>query len=73
LLIDFLCSCSGGPVHYGGRDMVVSHKGMRISQEDWRIFIGHLSDALGKFEVPQQEASQVLEFIQSLKSEIVEA
>jgi hemoglobin len=72
LLIDFLCSCSGGPVHYGGRDMVTTHKGMRISQEDWRIFIGHLNDAFGKFEVPVQETSEVSAFVESLKSEIVE-
>ncbi len=72
LLIDFLCSASGGPVHYGGRDMATSHKGMRITEDDWRVFIGHLQDAAGKFEVPQQEASEVLAFVQSVKNEIVE-
>ncbi len=73
LLIDFLCSGSGGPVHYGGRDMTISHKGMRITEDDWQIFSGHLQDALGKFEVPEPEASEVSAFVQSLKSEIVEA
>ncbi len=73
LLIDFLCSASGGPVYYGGRDMTTSHRGMRITQDDWQIFIRHLQDAAGKFEVPQQEASEVLAFVQSVKREIVEA
>ncbi len=59
-------------MHYGGRDMATSHKGMRITQDDWRVFIGHLNDALGRFEMPEREASEVLAFVQSLRSEIVE-
>lgn len=38
LLIDYLCSNSGGPVYYTGRDMKLSHKGMNISESDWEIF-----------------------------------
>ena len=32
LLIDFLCSCAGGPMYYTGRDMKTAHKGMQISE-----------------------------------------
>ena len=60
-------------MYYTGRDMLTSHKGMRISENDWEVFIGHLKDALGKFEVPETESSDVLAFIQSTKSDIVEA
>ena len=35
LLIDFLCHSAGGPLLYTGRDMKISHKGMRITEEDW--------------------------------------
>ncbi len=73
LLIDFLCSSAGGPMYYTGRDMATSHRGMGITESDWEIFIGHLKNALAKFEVPDTETSQVLEFIQSTKSDIVEA
>jgi hemoglobin len=73
LLVDFLCMSAGGPMYYTGRDMLTSHKGMRISESDWEVFIGHLKDALGKFEVPETESSDVLAFIQSTKSDIVEA
>ena len=41
LLIDFLCANSGGPMYYTGRDMKVSHKGMKISEADWTAFFGH--------------------------------
>ena len=40
LLVDFLCSCSGGPLYYVGRDMKTSHRGMGISESDWQRFIG---------------------------------
>ena len=33
LLIDFLGSSVGGPVYYRGRDMVLTHRGMRISAD----------------------------------------
>ncbi len=35
LLIDFLCASAGGPMYYRGRDMVLVHRGMRISDSDW--------------------------------------
>jgi hemoglobin len=35
LLIDFLCASAGGPVYYRGRDMTLTHRGMRISESDW--------------------------------------
>ena len=43
LLIDFLCNAAGGPMYYTGRDMKLSHKGMRITEADWQAFLGHES------------------------------
>jgi len=40
LLIDFLCSSAGHPRYYPGRDMKVSHKGMKVSESDWTVFCG---------------------------------
>ena len=42
LLIDFLCASAGGPSYYTGRDMALSHKGMKISGSDWAAFIRHV-------------------------------
>jgi hypothetical protein len=33
LLIDFLCASAGGPMYYRGRDMGLTHRGMRISEK----------------------------------------
>ena len=73
LLIDFLCASAGGPLYYTGRDMKTSHRGMRIGEADWSAFLGHLNATLDAFRVPQQERGEVLGFIQSTKSDIVEA
>ena len=72
LLVDFLCSCSGGPLYYVGRDMKTSHRGMGISESDWQRFIGHLETTLDTFEVPVAERGEVLGFINSTKADIVE-
>jgi len=73
LLIDYLCWCAGGPVYYTGRDMAVSHQGMKISERDWEIFLGHAGDTMGALNVPQQECEDVVAFVLTLKDDIVEA
>ncbi|MDE5442518.1 group 1 truncated hemoglobin [Bradyrhizobium hipponense] len=72
LLIDFLCASAGGPTYYRGREMVLTHQGMRISESDWNVFLGHAAGTLAKFQVPEAEQSDVVAFVQSLKTECVE-
>jgi len=55
LLIDYLCASAGGPMYYTGRDMKLSHRGMRISETDWNVFLGHAAATLAKFRVPEAE------------------
>ena len=73
LLIDFLCSNAGGPMYYTGREMKLSHVGMRISESDWSAFMGHVNATLDSFQVPQREHDDVVAFIQSTKADIMEA
>ena len=72
LLIEFLCASAGGPVYYRGRNMELTHKGIRIRESDWNVFLSHAAATLAKFHVPQAEQSEVVAFVQSLKKEIVE-
>jgi hemoglobin len=53
--------------------MVLTHRGMRISESDWNVFLGHAGATLAKFEVPEAEQREVVAFVQSLKKGIVEA
>jgi hemoglobin len=73
LLVDFLCASAGGPMYYTGRDMKISHKGMKISEADWTTFMGHVNATLDAFKVPKTERGEVVAFVQSLKRDIVEA
>jgi len=73
LLIDFMCSSAGGPVYYIGRDMKTSHQGMRISEADWSVFLGHLDATVEAFKVPQAERDELVALVQSTKKDMVEA
>jgi len=72
LLIDFLCASAGGPVYYRGRDMTLCHRGMRITESDWNVFLGHAAATLTKLQVPEAEQRDVVAFVQGLRAEIVE-
>ena len=72
LLIDFLCASAGGPVYYRGREMGLCHRGMRISESDWSVFLGHAAATLAKFKVPEAEQAELVKFVQGLKNDIVE-
>ena len=60
-------------MYYTGRDMKVTHKGMKISKVDWTAFFGHVNATLDAFKVPPTERGEVVTFVQSLKKDIVEA
>ena len=73
LLIDYLCSVTGGPIYYTGREMKLSHQGMKISDSDWSVFLEHAGATLAALEVPKQECDEVVAFVLSLKEDIVDA
>ena len=73
LLIDFLCAAAGGPLYYTGRDMPTTHKGMGITGDDWGLFMNHVKETLASFDLPERETTDVVAFIESTRSEIVEA
>lgn len=72
LLVDYLCNASGGPMYYTGRDMKLSHAGMRISANDWAVFMGHLDATLDHFSVPAMARGGVVAFVQSTRDDMVE-
>ena len=57
---------------YTGRDMRLAHKGMKINEKDWSIFIHHVKETLDKFSVPEWIPSEVLSFVDTTRSDIVE-
>ena len=70
-VVDFLCSATGGPCIYTGRDMKTAHTGLGITEDDWNISVKALVATLDKFKVPEKEKSEVLGAISGLKGDIV--
>ncbi|MBY0579386.1 MAG: hypothetical protein K2P57_10120 [Burkholderiales bacterium] len=52
--------------------MVMAHKGMKISEDDWGTFMNYLRGTLEKFKVHDREKSDVTAFMESLKATMVE-
>ena len=71
LVTEQLADASGGPQRYSGRSMEESHREMQITAAEWDAFIDDLNQTLDKFEVPDQERSEVLAIIESTRKDIV--
>ena len=71
LVTEMLAEAAGGPQHYTGRSMEESHREMRITPEEWRAFMEDLNRTLDKFDVPQQERSEVVAIVESTRDDIV--
>lgn len=72
LIIDFIANKAGGDLYYTGRDMKISHVGMRISESDWDILMKHISATLDKFKLAKRERQDVIDFMESTKADMVE-
>lgn len=60
-------------MYYTGRDMKTTHKGMKISENDWALFLEHAGETMKNLKVPAQECDEVVSFVLSLKPDIVES
>ena len=73
LLIDYLVKETGGQMYYTGRDMLLSHQGMGINEADWERFIEIVISVAGELGVGPTEGGEVMDFLNSLKADIVTA
>jgi len=53
--------------------MKTLHIGMKLHENDWSALMEHLNATLEAFQVSQAERDDVVTFIQSTKTDIVEA
>ena len=73
LLIDYLVRETGGQMYYAGRDMALAHAGMGITETDWERFIEIVISVARELGVGEAEGGEVMDFLNSLKSDIVTA
>jgi hemoglobin len=71
LFVDQLCYLTGGPCVYIGRDMKTVHKGLHITEDDWKTAVDDLTASLNKFNVGQREQTEVFAALTKLKPDIV--
>jgi hemoglobin len=71
-IVDQLCAAAGGPCVYTGRTMKDSHAGLGITEAEWDAAAKHLVASLDKFKVGEQEKTELLAFVTSLKGDIVD-
>lgn len=71
LVTEQVCEAAGGPQKYTGRSMHESHKDLKITSEEWDVFIDDFRTTLNKFKVPQQEQTELIKIVESTKSDIV--
>ena len=71
LVTEQVGEASGGSQRYTGRSMEDTHRELLITGGEWDAFIDDFNQTLDKFEVPQQERSELLAIIDSTRDAIV--
>jgi hemoglobin len=69
--VEFLCAGSGGPQAYTGRDLLTTHKGMNISEQELVAAIDDIVMAMGKNQLDQAVQNEVVAILYSLKGDVV--
>jgi len=69
--VNFFCAGSGGPQEYGGRDMVSTHKGMNISEQEFLAVVDDIMEAMDKNNLGEEEKKDVLAILYSLKEQVI--
>ncbi len=70
-VIDFFCAGSGGPETYAGKDLITTHRGMNVSEQE---FVSVIDDAMAALETCGVEApvrNEVLAVLWSMKAEVI--
>jgi hemoglobin len=71
-IVDFICAKTGGPCAYTGRSMKDSHKGLNITESDWNTLLKLFLQSLKKYGLQRKESEDLMDFMSSLKLDILE-
>ena len=70
-VIEFFCAGAGGPESYTGKDILATHKGMNINEQEFVTVIDDAMAALETHNVDSATRNDVLAVLWSLKGEVV--
>lgn len=71
LATQFFCMGSGGPQRYEGRDLLTTHAGMNISEEELVATMDDVVAALDANGVGPAEVNEVVAILYSLKGDVL--
>jgi hemoglobin len=69
--IEFFCAGAGGPEPYTGKDMLATHKGMNISEQEFVAVVDDAMAALDAHGIDPATRSDVLAILWSLKGQVI--
>lgn len=69
---NLVCNVTGGPCKVISRSAKTTHAGLGITDAEFDIVVGHLSEALDKYKVPAAEHKELMTIIETLRKDIVE-
>lgn len=70
-VVEFFCAGAGGPETYSGKDMLATHRGMNVSEQE---FVAVIDDAMAALEsngVDGATRNEVLAILWSLKDQVL--
>ncbi|MGQ3053963.1 MAG: group I truncated hemoglobin [Roseateles sp.] len=70
-VIEFFCAGAGGPEVYSGQDMLATHRGMNISEQEFVSVVDDAMAALASNGIDPATRSEVLSILWSLKGEVI--
>ena len=71
MAVEFFCAGCGGPEAYSGRDLLLAHKGMNISEQEYMAAMDDILAALEKNEIDPATRGEVTAVLYSLKNQII--
>src|SRR5215831_8927049 len=71
LVTEMVCSATGGPQKYTGKSMAESHSHLKITSQEWEVFLDDFQQTLDQFKVPPDEQAELKAIVNSTRSEIV--
>jgi hemoglobin len=69
---NLVCNVTGGSCKVISRSAKTTHAGLGITNAEFDIVVGHLSEALDKYKVPAAEHKELLDIVATLRKDIVE-
>lgn len=71
LVVQIVCSLTGGPQGYTGRPMDEAHKHLNISEREWDVFMTVFNDVCAEFGLPSEDVDDLNALMISMMDEIV--